>query len=103
MSLNPIRNSRRRVVVTGIGAVSPNGVGREAFWANTLNGVSGVRAIDQFDTSALQVRIAGIVGERFRESDWVNAKERPHVGRVTPLARAAAGEALQDAGIDTAA
>ena len=91
------------MVVTGIGAASPNGVGREAFWTNTLNGVSGVRAIDQFDTSALQVRIAGTVGEGFRESDWVDAKERPHVGRVTPLARAAAGEALQDAGIDTTA
>lgn len=91
------------MVVTGIGAVSPNGVGREAFWRNTLDGVSGVRAIDQFDTSGLQVRIAGTVAGGFRESDWVQVKERPHVGRVTPLARAAAGEALLDAGIDTAA
>ena len=96
-------NSSRRVVVTGIGAVSPNGVGREEFWRNTVGGVSGVRAIDRFDTSGLQVRIAGMVSADFRESDWVDAKERPHVGRVTPLARAAAGEALRDAGLDTAA
>ncbi len=96
-------NSSRRVVVTGIGAVSPNGVGREEFWRNTVNAVSGVRAIDRFDTAGFQVRIAGLVSDNFRESDWVDAKERPHVGRVTPLARAAAGEALRDAGFDTAA
>ncbi len=89
--------------MTGIGAVSPNGTGREAFWRNTLAGVSGVRAIDQVDASGLQVRIAGSVEASFRESDWVDGKERPHVGRVTPLARAAAGEALRDAGLDTAA
>jgi 3-oxoacyl-[acyl-carrier-protein] synthase II len=91
------------VVVTGIGAVSPNGLGREEFWRNTVAGVSGVKAIDRFDTTGLQVRIAGMVSQDFRESDWVDAKERPHLGRVTPLARAAAGEALRDAGLDTAA
>ena len=39
----------RRVVITGIGAVSPNGIGREAFWEATRNGVSGVRRITRFD------------------------------------------------------
>jgi 3-oxoacyl-[acyl-carrier-protein] synthase II len=89
----------RRIVVTGIGAMSPNGIGREVFWANTLAGRSGVGPIRQFDPAGLQVRIAGEV-TGFDESAWVDLKERPHVGRVTPLARAAAGEALADAGLD---
>jgi 3-oxoacyl-[acyl-carrier-protein] synthase II len=89
----------RRVVITGIGAMSPNGIGREEFWTNTLAGKSGVGPIRQFDASGLQVRIAGEVSG-FDESQWVDVKERPHVGRVTPLARAAAGEAMADAGIE---
>lgn len=86
-------------MVTGIGAMSPNGIGREAFWANSLAGRSGVGAISQFDAAALQVRIAGEVSG-FDEAEWVDPKERPHVGRVTPLARAAAAEALADACIE---
>ena len=48
-----------RVAITGIGAVSPNGIGREAFWEATKAGVSGVRAIRSFDPADLLVRIAG--------------------------------------------
>ena len=99
MPIHHSRSAQRRVVVTGIGAMSPNGIGREAFWANTLAGKSGVGTISQFDASGHQVRIAGEV-TGFDESIWVDAKERPHVGRVTPLARAAAAEAMADAGID---
>ena len=91
---------KRRVVITGIGAVSPNGVGREAFWAATLRGESGVRPIVRFDASDLAVRIAGQV-ENFNEFDYVSAKDRPHVSRAAPFAIAAAGEALSDAGLDT--
>ena len=54
-----------RVVVTGIGAVSPNGLGREAFWEATWRGVSGIRRIQSFDPSPFPVQIAGeIVGDR---------------------------------------
>ena len=48
-----------RVVITGMGVVSPNGIGREAFWKATKEGVSGVRAVQSFDPDDLQVRIAG--------------------------------------------
>lgn len=89
----------RRVVITGIGALSPNGNGRERFWAATRDGQSGVAAISQFDASGFQVRIAGEVKE-FDENAWVEVKDRPHVGRVVPLARAAVSEAVADAGID---
>ena len=91
----------RRVVVTGLGAVSPNGVGREAFAENTLAGVSGVRRISHFDPSEIPVQIAGEV-RGFDELAWVEKRERKHVSRVLPLAVAAASEALEHAGIDTA-
>ncbi len=88
----------RRVVVTGIGAVSPNGIGREAFWEATRNGVSGVGPITRFDASGYPVRIAGEVRD-FREEDYVAPKDRPHVSRAAPMAIAAAGEALEHAGL----
>lgn len=99
MPSHPDRSRLKRVVVTGIGAVSPNGSGREEFWANTLASRSGVGPIRQFDPASLTVRIAGEVSG-FDETGWLDPKERPHVGRVTALARAAAAEALEDSGID---
>lgn len=89
-------NHRSAVVVTGIGAVSPNGTGREAFWEATRNGISGVRRISRFDPSRHPVQIAGEVRD-FDEERWVPPKDRPHVSRVTPLAVAAVTEALEDA------
>jgi 3-oxoacyl-[acyl-carrier-protein] synthase II len=89
----------RRVAITGIGAVSPNGIGRETFWSATKRGVSGVRRISQFDPSEWAVHVAGQV-TGFEEDRYVAPKDRPHVSRVTPLAVAAAGEALADAGLN---
>lgn len=90
---------KRRVVVTGIGAVSPNGIGREAFWKACKEGISGVKRITRFDPESFAVRIAGQV-DGFDEEKWVEPKDRPHVSRVVPLARAATAEAIADAGID---
>ena len=88
-----------RVVITGIGALSPNGNGREAFCRAVLAGQSGVRRITRFDPSPYPVQIAGeIVG--FDELAWMEARERKHVSRAVPLALAAASEALADAGLD---
>jgi 3-oxoacyl-[acyl-carrier-protein] synthase II len=88
----------RRVVVTGIGAVSPNGSGREAFWAATWQGKSGVRRISRFDPSSLPVHIAGEIVD-FEPERYLSAKDAANVSRVVPLAIAAAGEAIQDAGL----
>lgn len=88
--------------MTGIGAVSPNGIGREVFWDATRNGVSGVARITRFDPSPFPVQIAGEV-KNFPEEDYVSAKDRPHVSRSAPLAIAATQEALIDAGLDPAA
>ncbi len=92
---------KKRVVITGMGVVSPNGVGNSAFSEAILEGRSGVRRITRFDASDIPVQIAGEVRD-FDELAWVEKRERKHVSRVLPLALAAATEALQDAGIDAA-
>jgi 3-oxoacyl-[acyl-carrier-protein] synthase II len=88
--------------MTGMGAVSPNGIGREAFAEALLAGRSGVKRISHFDPSEISVQIAGEVRE-FDELAWVEKRERKHISRVLPLALAAASEALEHAGIDTTA
>ena len=95
-------NSRppRRVVITGMGCVTPIGIGREAYWTSLKAGTSGVRRIEAFDVSDQQVKIAAFV----KDFDWeaeLNPKDRKHVARTVPLALAAAREALADANIQT--
>jgi len=88
----------RRVVITGMGCVTPIGIGREAFWSGLQRGESGVRRIESFDVSKSPVKIAAQV----QGFDWeaeLSAKDRKHVPRTVPLALAAAREAFQDAGI----
>jgi 3-oxoacyl-[acyl-carrier-protein] synthase II len=88
----------RRVVITGMGCVTPIGIGREAFWSGLQRGESGVRRIEAFDVSDAPVKIAAEV----RNFDWqaqLNVKDRKHVPRTVPLALAATREALKDAGI----
>ena len=91
-----------RVVITGMGVISPNGLGKEAFCRAILAGKSGVKRISRFDPSDLPVQIAGEIPE-FDELAWVDARERKHVSRVVPLSIAAATEAVQDSGLDLAA
>jgi 3-oxoacyl-[acyl-carrier-protein] synthase II len=90
----------RRVAITGIGAVSPNGIGRECFWAATRGGRSGVSRITRFDASGYQVQVAGQVPPEFDEKKYVEVKDRPHVSRAVPLAAASVAEAMEDAGLD---
>src|SRR5437660_6627910 len=97
--LNHIK-SLRRVVITGIGCVTPIGIGREAFWSGLHRGESGVRRIESFDVSQSPVKIAAQV----QDFDWeaqLGPKDRKHVPRTVPLALAAAREAFADAGIST--
>src|SRR6202158_3428691 len=91
-----------RVVTTGMGVVSPNGIGKQAFCLSVLAGKSGVKRITRFDPSELPVQIAGEIPE-FDELAWVDARERKHVSRVVPLAVAASNEAIKDAGLDPTA
>jgi 3-oxoacyl-[acyl-carrier-protein] synthase II len=91
----------RRVVITGMGCVTPIGIGRSAFWSALQRGDSGVRRIESFDVSDSPVKIAAQV----RDFDWeaqLGPKDRKHVPRTVPLALAAAREALEDAAITPA-
>lgn len=88
----------RRVAITGMGCVTPLGIGRETFWNALLAGKSGVRRIESFDVSDSPVQIAAEVPD-FNWEEQVNPKDRKHVPRTVPLALAAAREALADAGI----
>ncbi|HEV2732720.1 MAG TPA: beta-ketoacyl synthase N-terminal-like domain-containing protein, partial [Terriglobales bacterium] len=90
---------QRRVAITGMGAVSPNGIGNSSFSQAILEGRSGVRRISRFDASEIAVQIAGEVSD-FDELAWVEKRERKHVSRVLPLAIAAATEALGEACVD---
>ena len=90
---------RRRVVVTGIGVVSPNGIGAKAFWQATKSGISGVNKITRFDPTDLACQIAGEVKD-FQPETYLTPKELRRVGRAVPLAIAATEEALNFAGVD---
>ncbi len=90
-----------RAVITGMGVVSPNGIGREGFCRAILAGKSGVARIASFDPSHQPVQIAGEVRD-FNELEWVAPHERKHVSRIIPLALAASTEALRDARFDPA-
>jgi 3-oxoacyl-[acyl-carrier-protein] synthase II len=88
----------RRVVITGMGCVTPIGIGRQAYWHSLQHGVSGIRRITAFDVSKAPVKIAAEV----RDLDWeaqLSPKDRKHVPRTVPLALAAAREALADANV----
>jgi 3-oxoacyl-[acyl-carrier-protein] synthase II len=81
-----------------MGVVSPNGIGQARFWDATRSGASGIGPITLFDAAKLPCRIAAEV-KNFRPEEYLSAQELKRVGRVVPLAIAAAREALADAQI----
>jgi 3-oxoacyl-[acyl-carrier-protein] synthase II len=91
------RAASRRVAVTGIGLVTPIGLGVDACWDSLVAGASGVRGIERFDASRLPVRIAGEV-RGFEPGDWVSRKDALRLDRVLHFALAAARMAVDDAG-----
>src|SRR5438552_14369062 len=92
----------RRVVITGMGAITPVGNDVETFWANLKNGVSGIRRIEAFYTSAYDCRIAGEVRDFDPKLSFKNPKDVRRTERFAQLSLAAANMALQDSGIDLA-
>jgi 3-oxoacyl-[acyl-carrier-protein] synthase II len=94
----------RRVVVTGIGVVAPNGVGKKAFWKACVDGRSGVRSIRTFDASSHPVRVAAEVPD-FDLSVYLPSQHRKSLkimGRAARFGVAAAGMAVEDSGLDLA-
>lgn len=90
----------RRVVITGMGCVTPIGIGRAAFWQSLKNGASGVKRISSFDVSDFKVQIAGEISD-FDANAELNPKDRKHVARTVPLALRAARDAVDDARLQT--
>jgi 3-oxoacyl-[acyl-carrier-protein] synthase II len=87
----------RRVVVTGLGVVSPNGIGADAYCSALRDGVSGVAAISLFKADNLDCRVAAEV-KNFHCEDSLSRQEARRVGRAVPLLLAATREALRQAG-----
>ena len=87
-----------RVVVTGLGAVAPNGIGVEPFWDNLIHGVSGVATIARFDASRHDAQIAGEV-KGFDPLNWIEKKEVRKMDLFIQYAIAAAQMAFDDAAL----
>src|SRR5204862_6054215 len=90
----------RRVVITGLGVVTPVGNDLETFWSNLKNGVSGIRKIETFDASSYDCQIAGDIRDFDPKPFFKNPKDVRRTDRFAQLALAAAKRALDNAGID---
>lgn len=89
----------RRVVITGTGAVTPIGIGKEAFWKALEEGKNGVGLITLFDTSKHAVKIGAEI-KNFNPEDWLDKKEVRRTDRILHLSTAATDLAVKDAGLE---
>jgi 3-oxoacyl-[acyl-carrier-protein] synthase II len=94
--------TERRVVITGLGVLTPIGNNVETFWSNLKNGVSGIHTIDAFDTAAYDCKIGGQVRGFDPKPFFKNPKDVRRTDRFTQLSMGAARIALDDSGIDVA-
>jgi 3-oxoacyl-[acyl-carrier-protein] synthase II len=93
-------NIDRRVVITGMGVLTPIGNDLDTFWRNLQNGVSGIDRIKAFDTSAYDCQIAGELKDFEPKNYFKNPKDVRRTDRYTHLAMGAAKMAMQDCGVD---
>ena len=89
---------RRRVVITGVGAITPLGLEKKQIWSALCEGKSGIKPITSFDTSAHEVRFGGEVSD-FDPTKWFEIKEARRLDRFAQFAVAAAIQAVEDAGL----
>jgi 3-oxoacyl-[acyl-carrier-protein] synthase II len=92
-------NNNRRVVITGMGVITPVGNELDSFWTSLKNGISGIRKIESFDTSAYDCRIGGEVRGFDPKAVFKNPKDVRRTDRFAQLAMAAAKMAMSDSGI----
>jgi len=92
-------NGRNRVVITGLGVLAANGIGKEAFWNSLLAGTSGIGPVTLFDASDIPNAIAGEVSD-FDPSNYLDKSiKTKRMGRFTQFAIVAAQQAIQDSGL----
>lgn len=96
------QQTERRVVVTGLGVVAPNGIGLKDFWQATREGRSGIKQIKRFPTDDLRVKVVGEVSE-FLASDYIDRKLANRTDRSTHFVLAATQEAVKDSDLDLTA
>src|SRR5215472_18550861 len=89
-------HAERRVVITGLGVVAANGIGKEAFWHATSRGISGIRPISCFSTTDIHIGVAGQV-DNLDVDNYIDRKLAKRTDRSTHYALAAVQQALQDA------
>jgi 3-oxoacyl-[acyl-carrier-protein] synthase II len=95
-------NNNRRVVITGMGAITPVGNDFETFWSNLKNGVSGIHTIESFDTAAYDCHIGGEVRGFDPKTVFKNPKDVRRTDRFAQLAMAAAKMAMADSALEMA-
>lgn len=88
-----------RVVITGLGAVTPIGIGKDEFWKGLVAGRNGIGRITHFDAEGFDAQIAGEVKD-FDPTEYIDKKESKRMDRCTQFAVAAAKMAIEDAGLD---
>ncbi|MCC0644613.1 MULTISPECIES: beta-ketoacyl-ACP synthase II [unclassified Clostridioides] len=89
----------KRVVITGLGCVTPLGTGKEEFWNNIKSGVSGIDKITNFDASTYQTQIAGEV-KNFHPEEYISKKELKRLDKFAQFAIVSAKLAVEDANLD---
>lgn len=94
-------NDMRRVVITGIGIISSNGIGKNEFWKANIDGVSGIGRIEKIDTSQLETKIAGEV-KNFDPSLYIDKSKIRILDRFAHLGVSSAKMALDDSGLNLA-
>ena len=93
-----VHQTKRRVVITGLGVVAANGIGKEAFWRSTSRGISGIKPLQRYPVSHLPIRVGGEVSD-FVVQDYIERKLINRTDRTTHFVFAAVQEALRDATI----
>ena len=88
-----------RVVITGLGVVSPVGIGKDAFWDAMMTGKNGIDKITRFDATEYKAQVAGEVKD-FEPADYMDKKESKRIDRYAQFAVAAAKMAIEDAKLD---
>lgn len=89
----------KRIVITGIGIISPIGCDKKSFWSNLIKGVSGIKPVTLFDVSALKSKLAGEITD-FDATEYLGKKGIRHIDRTSLLTSSATMLAMQDSGVN---
>lgn len=89
----------RRVVITGLGPITPVGIGKDRFWDSLIQGKSGIGPITRFDTSNFSTKIAAEIKD-FNPEDYLDKKEAKRMDKFAQYAVAAAKLAIEDGSIN---